>query len=523
MIFKVSYSGNATLGRGFNTYSGECKMSKAVEWSNELDFATTKSNVTIIKSNTFIRYIENITEFCEFFGIKNLEGFKLSALDFTELKFNFIGGSRSIRFQDVVEASTIVALCTEVEVKDNETNFSGNNKALTSELLSFAKQCNNSADFIKKYGNGFISGIHKGGVFHGLLIVKSTKGAKLEKIKESIKTMNNILSGEDKTNIEHLQEIFDHCEYYTYFNHIGGENIEIKYLNFVTIFKEAIKFKDSVLLNPAVIYVDVTYYEEMPEFNQLGLKYLKYDSTLLKNVTATVKLIYEYNQLSIMIEKTKNDYIDRLESDNVPNYIKIIHGTGWREYIKKLPSKFINYNKHLRISDDGLKVENIGEEAGTASADVPIPAKIKLFYYETVIVHSSDCTKIGIGMCKDAAYINEMPGKCDHSSGYYGCGSFYYNGQKVDTLEEFTTGDIVGYGYNFVKNKHLLTKNGKKLKIKFANLGLNIGSFRKNFKIFTSNLYYPVIGIGSKDSEVIIRLDDIAYNIEDYIARKSFK
>ncbi|CAG8543594.1 3487_t:CDS:10, partial [Cetraspora pellucida] len=428
-------------------------------------------------------YIENITEFCEFFGIKNSEGFRLSALDFTELKFNFIGGSRSISFQDVVEASTIVALCTEVEVKDNETTFSGNNKALTSELLSFAKQCNNnSADFIKKYGNGFISGIHKGGVFHGLLIVKSTKGAKLEKIKESIKTMNNILSGEDETNIEHLQEIFDHCEYYTYFNHIGGENIEIKYMNFVTIFKEAIKFKDSVLLNPAVIYVDVTYYEEMPEFNQLGLKYLKYDSTLLKNVA--VKLIYEYNQLSNIIEETKNYYLDHLESDNitemrskllelkvldVPNYIKIIHGTGWQKYIKKLPSKFINHNKHLRISDDGLKVENIGEEAGTASANVPIPADIKLFYYETVIAHSSDCTKIGIGMCKHADYINEMPGKCDQSSGYYGCGSFYYNGQKIDTLEEFTTGDIVGYGYNFVKNKHLLTKNGKKLSMCYSN------------------------------------------------------
>ncbi|CAG8848062.1 33191_t:CDS:2, partial [Racocetra persica] len=95
-----SYSGNATLGRGFNTYAGECKMSKAAEWSNEPDFATTKNNATIIKSNTFISYINDFTEFCEFFGIKGSEGFNFSALDFTELKFNFTRGSRSISFQD---------------------------------------------------------------------------------------------------------------------------------------------------------------------------------------------------------------------------------------------------------------------------------------------------------------------------------------------------------------------------------------------------------------------------------------
>ncbi|CAG8781105.1 25750_t:CDS:2, partial [Racocetra persica] len=244
-----------------------------------------------------------------------------------------------------------------------------------------------------------------------------------------------------------------------------------------------------------------------------------------------VKLIYEYNQLSIMIEKAKNNYLGRLGSDNDSNNL-----ADFKELYEKAESYKANLIAYIYKSKLDFNVEfpqceditkmrsklselkmmhliilksfmELGEEAGTARANIPISAEIKLFYYETVIVHSSDCTKIGVGMCKDT---NEMPGKCDQSSGYYGCGSFYYNRQKIDTLEGFTTGDIVGFGYNFVKNEYLLTKNGKKLKIKFTNLGLNIGPFIKKFQFIASNSYYPVIVIGSKDSEIIIKFDDLA-------------
>ncbi|CAG8513020.1 27794_t:CDS:10 [Racocetra persica] len=335
----------------------------------------------------------------------------------------------------------MIAVCAEVEIEDNETAYRDDLK-LTSELLNFAKQCTDPIKFTRRYGNGFVSKVYKGGVFRGLIEIRNTSINQMSEIKSKFGLMKQFLSGVNEAEVENsIRNLFETTECNVHLSIIGGDlEFEGDGLDLITLLKKAMEFKKEVLKNPVKTYVDVAPYEEMPEFMGLEGKILKYDTDLIANAMKAIKLICEYGQLLNEIEEAKRDIGSRiyfqfkependvehnienkvyrefrkLETDmennkrelikfiqdakfdpkiefpkhkdvgmirlklkelieaGVPNYITVIHGSKWREFRNKLPSKLdINRRGSLKLDNYELKVKNpgIGMSKETVSTD----------------------------------------------------------------------------------------------------------------------------------------------------------
>ncbi|CAG8513038.1 27795_t:CDS:2, partial [Racocetra persica] len=87
------YNGDAKLGKSFNTFEGKCMMSEAAKLAGDIDSSKIQGSTKITSSSTTIKYVQNINEFCEIFGIKFSCGFNFDALDLSGLNFNLSGSS----------------------------------------------------------------------------------------------------------------------------------------------------------------------------------------------------------------------------------------------------------------------------------------------------------------------------------------------------------------------------------------------------------------------------------------------
>ena len=82
---------------------------------------------------------------------------------------------------------------------------------------------------------------------------------------------------------------------------------------------------------------------------------------------------------------------------------------------------------------------------------------------------------IGLGLCTINSNLNKLPGWEKQSYGYHaddGC-IFNASGSGENYGQPFTTGDVVGCGYNMVDKTVFFTKNGVNLGTAFTGIAVS--------------------------------------------------
>ncbi|KAH9409776.1 Ran-binding protein 10 [Tyrophagus putrescentiae] len=181
-----------------------------------------------------------------------------------------------------------------------------------------------------------------------------------------------------------------------------------------------------------------------------------------------------------------------------------------------LPKNWSSKDKanFIILSEDGLKVHYKGvgkthKDAAAVRATHPIPSSCLLYYYEVRIVSKGRDGYMGIGLAAQNVDMHRLPGWDKQSYGYHGDDGHSFNSSGTGQAygPTFTTGDIIGCGFNLIENKCFYTKNGINLGIAFTDLA--------------SVPLFPTVGLQTpgEELEANFGLDQFVYDIEqDVIA-----
>lgn len=186
----------------------------------------------------------------------------------------------------------------------------------------------------------------------------------------------------------------------------------------------------------------------------------------------------------------------------------------------QLPKHWSSKDKpnFITLSEDGLKVHYKGtgkthKDAAAVRATHPIPPSCLLYYYEVKIISKGRDGYMGIGLAAQGVSMNRLPGWDKQSYGYHGDDghSFNSSGTGQPYGPTFTTGDIIGCGYNLIENNCFYTKNGVNLGVAFTDL--------------PSVQLFPTVGLQTpgEELEANFGLEPFVYEIEQefVILRKS--
>ncbi|OMJ29815.1 Ran-binding protein 9 [Smittium culicis] len=197
------------------------------------------------------------------------------------------------------------------------------------------------------------------------------------------------------------------------------------------------------------------------------------------------------------------------------------------EYIKFMNEKFelrqslsipfvmskSDSSKHVNIMDDRLQVRYSGpgnedKDSGMVRANCFMPQTSGIFYFETKIVSKGKNGYIGIGFCTVKVILDRLPGWDSDSWGYHGDdgNSFQCSGSGKKYGPQFTTGDIIGCGVNFINREAFFVKNGVYLGVAFSNLD-------------TSKSLYPSVGMRTLGEEVTLNFgkSPFVFDIDSYV------
>lgn len=147
--------------------------------------------------------------------------------------------------------------------------------------------------------------------------------------------------------------------------------------------------------------------------------------------------------------------------------------------VNQLPKHWSSKDKanYITLSEDGLKVHYKGigkthKDAAAVRAANPIPQNCLLYYYEVTIISKGRDGYMGIGLAAQGVNMHRLPGWDKQSFGYHGDDghSFNSSGTGQPYGPTFTTGDVIGCGYNLIENVCFYTKNGQNLGTAFVGL-----------------------------------------------------
>lgn len=183
--------------------------------------------------------------------------------------------------------------------------------------------------------------------------------------------------------------------------------------------------------------------------------------------------------------------------------------------VTKLPQAWSSESKAPPL---GLTYDNLGcyfrgngrrEEdekfAAAVRTDHFIPPSCLLYYFEIKFISKGREGFMGVGLTSAQVLLTKLPGWARESYGYHADDGNTFNGDGRGHQfgPTFTTGDVIGCGYNLVEGKCFFTKNG-----------LNLG---KAFDDIPSNiLLYPTIGLKTPGEEIRANFgqEDFVYDIE---------
>lgn len=174
----------------------------------------------------------------------------------------------------------------------------------------------------------------------------------------------------------------------------------------------------------------------------------------------TVRAISPTDQLSVEEENRLKQLYPHTDIDLLP-----------RQWSSKDKSTYIT------LSEDGLNVHYKGvgkshKDAAAIRASNSIPRSCLLYYYEVKIISKGRDGYMGIGLAASGVNMHRLPGWDKQSYGYHGDDghSFNSSGTGQPYGPTFTTGDVIGCGYNLVENYCFYTKNGQNLGVAFLEL-----------------------------------------------------
>ena len=186
--------------------------------------------------------------------------------------------------------------------------------------------------------------------------------------------------------------------------------------------------------------------------------------------------------------------------------------------VSLLPKQWSSKDKanFIILSEDGLKVHYKGvgkthKDAAAVRATHSIPQSCLLYYYEVKIISKGRDGYMGIGLAAQGVNMHRLPGWDTQSYGFHGDDghSFNSSGTGQPYGPTFTTGDVIGCGFNLIENKCFYTKNGLNLGVAFTDLA--------------SVPLFPTVGLQTpgEELEANFGLEPFCYDIEqDMIALK---
>lgn len=166
----------------------------------------------------------------------------------------------------------------------------------------------------------------------------------------------------------------------------------------------------------------------------------------------------------------------------------------------------------ISLSDNNLKAHYKGsgkghKDAAAVRATHSIPTSCLLYYFEMKIISKGRDGYMGMGLAAIDVNMSRLPGWDKNSYGYHGDDghSFCSSGTGVPYGPTFTTGDVIGCGFNLVENTCFYTKNG-----------LNLG---RAFSDLPQIPLYPTVGLQTPGEEVEANfgMEAFIYDIEDDI------
>lgn len=207
--------------------------------------------------------------------------------------------------------------------------------------------------------------------------------------------------------------------------------------------------------------------------------------------------------------------VNAIKSSNEAFHKKLQHLYPCVDDVMKLPQAWSDESK---ASPLGLTFDNLGcyfrgmrrhEEdeklAAAVRTDHHIPPSCLLYYFEVKFLSKGRDGFMGVGLASAQVVLTKLPGWTRESYGYHADdgNTFSGDGRGNPFGPTFTTGDVIGCGYNIVEGKCFFTKNG-----------LNLG---KAFDDIPSNtLLYPTIGLKTPGEEIRANFgqEDFVYDIE---------
>ena len=196
--------------------------------------------------------------------------------------------------------------------------------------------------------------------------------------------------------------------------------------------------------------------------------------------------------------------------------------------VSELPRAWSSKDKanYISLSENNLKVHYKGvgkghKDAAAVRATHHIPAACLLYYYEIKIISKGRDGYMGIGLAAQEVNMQRLPGWDKQSYGYHGDDghSFCSSGTGIPYGPTFTTGDIVGCGYNLVESTCFYTKNGLNLGRAFSDLppvelfptvGLQVCFF---FPL--RPLTFSILQTLGEEVEANFGMEQFCYDIED--------
>ncbi|KAI8339277.1 hypothetical protein BC941DRAFT_422579, partial [Chlamydoabsidia padenii] len=150
--------------------------------------------------------------------------------------------------------------------------------------------------------------------------------------------------------------------------------------------------------------------------------------------------------------------------------------------------------------------------AASVRTNFPMRPQAGLFYYEVKIVSKGDDGFIGIGFCTKENDLERLPGWDIDSFGYHGDDGHGFAGSGVGTAygPSYTTGDVIGCGFNFGNASAFYTKNGTLVGTAFTSIDL-------------TKTYYPVVGLRTPGEHVVANFgdNDFVFDVSSYIKEQT--
>ncbi|KAJ2821349.1 hypothetical protein IWW50_004673 [Coemansia erecta] len=182
----------------------------------------------------------------------------------------------------------------------------------------------------------------------------------------------------------------------------------------------------------------------------------------------------------------------------------------------QLPSEWSTAKRqpNLEISPDRVTVKYTGPgrrdtDAAMILADVCIPTRTGVYYFEVYIKSRGQSGYIGIGLSRAGLLSTRLPGWDPGSWGYHGDDGHGFAGAGSGSRygPRYSTGDTVGCGVDFMKRRIFFTRNGVFLGYAFQ-------------AIETDKDLYPCVGMRTPGEHVMANFGrkPFTFDISGYVA-----